>query len=99
MRLAEVEHIAAILKVNLVMILKVGNLLKGLNGSMRGVTGELEMSIVPRLVPSGLKNEQMKKKKRRGKTRTKAMNPSSATCNNQINADTITYISINQISG
>ena len=93
------EHIAAILKVNLVMILRVGNLLKGLNGSMRGVTGELEMSIVPRLVPSGLKNEQMKKKKMRGKARTNAMNPSSAACNNQINADTITYISINQISG
>ena len=94
------EHIAAILKVNnLVMILKVGNLLKGLNGSMRGVTGELEMFIVPRLVPSGLKNERMKKKKMRGKTRTKAMNPSSATCNNQINADTITYLSIYQISG
>ena len=92
------EHIAAILKVNLVMILRVCNLLKDLNGSMRGVTGELEMFIVPRPVPSGLKNEQMKKKKR-GKARTNAMNPSSAACNNQINADTISYISINQISG
>ena len=64
----------------------------GLNGTIRFVTGKLEMFVVPRPVPSGLKNEQMKKKKMRGKTRTNAMNPSSAACNNQINADTISYI-------
>lgn len=75
MKLAEVENGASIEKSELSNNSKGQQFIEGLNGTMRGATGELEMFLVSRLVPSGLKNEQMKKKKMRGKTRTKAMNP------------------------